>query len=92
MKIQTLRLIKLFVKIDDLSKRKNIMTRNGKGRRYWLCASEVVTIYVWFLKSKVNSFREFYGGVHGQFLRQFFPKMPDYSNFLKHPKKLAFTN
>jgi hypothetical protein len=35
------------------------------------------------LKSKVRSFREFYDGVHEQFLRQFFPKMPDYFNFLK---------
>jgi hypothetical protein len=44
MKIQTLRLIELFVKIDDLSKRKNIVTQNGRGRRCGLCTSEVVTI------------------------------------------------
>ncbi|MDR1891285.1 MAG: hypothetical protein LBQ23_03910 [Puniceicoccales bacterium] len=48
MKSQPLRLIKLSVKIDDLSKRKNIVTQNGMGRRCRLCTSEVVTIYVWF--------------------------------------------
>jgi IS5 family transposase len=89
MKNQTLRLVELFVKIDDLSKRKNIVARKkGKGRR-GLCVSEVVTIYVWFLKSKVRSFKEFYDGINGQFLGQFFPQMPDYSNFLKHLKKAS---
>ena len=89
MKTQTLRLVELFVKIDDLGKRKNIVVRKrGKGRR-GLCVSEVVTIYVWFLKDKVRSFGEFYDGINGQFLRQFFPQMPDYSNFLKHLKKAS---
>jgi hypothetical protein len=46
MKTQTLRLVELCVKIDDLGKRKNIVVRKrGKGRR-GLCVSEVVTIYV----------------------------------------------
>jgi hypothetical protein len=65
MKIQARRLIKLFMKIDHLSKRKTIMAQKWRRWRCGFCVSEIVTIYVLFLKRKTRNFGEFYDGVHG---------------------------
>jgi IS5 family transposase len=83
----TLKLVTLFVRIDDLCKEKRIGMRVGRGRPCRLHPSEIVTIYVWFMLSKVRSFKTFYKGPQGKFLRPFFPKMTTYTAFLKQLKK-----
>jgi hypothetical protein len=85
----TLKLVDLFVRIDDACKRKNITMRQGRGRPCQLFPSEIVTIYVWFITSNACSFKAFYNGSQGEFLRQFFPKMPSYTAFLKQVQKLS---
>jgi hypothetical protein len=82
----TLKLISLFVSIDDLCKGKKITARTGRGRPCRLYPSEIMTIYVWFLRSKCSSFKEFYNGVQGKFLRPFFPKMTTYGSFMRQLK------
>jgi hypothetical protein len=87
-----MRLITLFVRIDDECKRKKITMRAGRGRSCRLFPSEIITIYTWFTLSKMRSFKVFYEGVEGKFLRPFFPKMTSYTAFLKqlknHSRKL----
>ncbi|MDR1437498.1 MAG: hypothetical protein LBI69_00370 [Puniceicoccales bacterium] len=39
------------------------------------------------MRSKVRNFKAFNEGIHGIFLRSFFPKMPSYTAFLKQLKK-----
>jgi hypothetical protein len=89
MKITPLSLIGLFIEVDDLCKEKKIMPLGGPGRKSGLSVSEIVTIYVWFLRSKVKDFKTFYEGCQGRFLRKYFPATADYSNFLKQKKKQA---
>jgi hypothetical protein len=76
MKIPAWRLIKWFIQTDDLSKRNNIVMQNKRARCCEFCSSEVVTTYMWFVKRKTSRSREFYDGIHEQFLQQFVPKMP----------------
>ena len=83
----TLKLASLFMRITALCKEKMIIAHVGRGRPCQLRLEEIVTIYVWFMISKVRSFSAFYTGVHGEFLRRFFPKMMSYSAFLKQLKK-----
>jgi IS5 family transposase len=80
------KLITLFVSIDDLSKGKKITARAGRGRPCRLYPREIMTIYVWFLRSKCGSFKEFYNGVQGKFLRPFSPKMTTYGSFMRQLK------
>jgi IS5 family transposase len=82
-----LKLVTLFVRISDLCKGKMIKRHVGRGRPCQLFREEIVTIIVWFMLSKVRSFKEFYVGAQGDFLRQFFPRMMSYSAFLKQLKK-----
>jgi hypothetical protein len=77
----------LLARISDLCKKKSIGLRASRGRPCRLHPSEIVTIYVWFMRSKVRSFKEFYNGPQGEFLRQFFPKMMSYSAFQKQVNK-----
>jgi hypothetical protein len=65
------------------------MPLESPGRKSKLSISEMVTISVWFLRSKVKDFKTFYEGCQGKFLREYFPSMPDYSNFLKQKKRQA---
>jgi hypothetical protein len=53
---------------------RNIVMQNQRGSWYGLYVSEVVTICVWFLKSKTSNFGEFYDGLHVGYLQQFFRK------------------
>jgi hypothetical protein len=87
METTILKLVELFVRIDDLCKEKGIHAHAGRGRPCRLFLSEIATIYVWFLINKVRSFKKFYNGIHGKFLHPFFPKMTTYSSFLKQLKK-----
>jgi IS5 family transposase len=68
---------------------KKITMRAGRGRPCKLLPQEIATIYVWFMKSKMRSFKVFYEGVEGEFLRPFFPKMPSYTAFLKQLKNCS---
>jgi hypothetical protein len=79
MKTTALRLTELFVCVDDLCKKKNIEEKERRGRKSGLWVSEILTIQIWFNLSKCRDFKTFYRGVNGEFLRPFFPKMPNYS-------------
>jgi hypothetical protein len=82
-------LIGLSVEGDDLYKEKKRVPLRRPGKKSRLSIGEMVTIYVWFLRSKGKDFKTFYEGCQGQFLREYFPAMPDYSNFLKPKKRQA---
>jgi hypothetical protein len=49
-----LSLIRLFVEVDDLYKEKKMMPLGRPGKKSKLSLSEMVTIYVWFFRSKVK--------------------------------------
>lgn len=85
----TMKLISNFVRIDNKCKKKMIADRQGRGRPSQLGFSEIATICAWFNRAKMRSFKTFYTGIHGDFLRLFFPKMPSYTAFLKQVQKHA---
>jgi hypothetical protein len=91
MKKTTLRLTKFFVFIDDLCKKKKIEKKERRGRKSGLCVDEILAIQIWFNLSKCRDFKTFYRGANGEFLRPFFPKMPNYSSSMKQIKRRAKT-
>ncbi|MDR1438206.1 MAG: hypothetical protein LBI69_04070 [Puniceicoccales bacterium] len=74
MEKHTLKLVALFVRIDNMCKKKMAAMSRRCGRPSKLFLSEIITIYVWFMRSKVRKFKAFYEGIRGIFLRSFFPK------------------
>jgi hypothetical protein len=67
MEAQPLRFIKLFVKIDNLSKRNNILVQNRRRCPYAFYTNEIVTISVCFSTRQVRSFREFHESFNSHF-------------------------
>jgi hypothetical protein len=65
---------------------KKIEKKGRRGRRSGLCMGEILAIRIWFNPSKCRDFKTFYRGSNGEFLRPFFPKMPNYSSFMKRIK------
>jgi IS5 family transposase len=90
MKTATLKLSSLVIRIDALCKEKGLSQRVSRfGRPCKLLLSEIVAIYVWFMLCKVRSFKAFYNGPQGEFLRSFFPQMMSYGAFMKQLKNCS---
>lgn len=73
----------LYIFVDDM-----VEKSSGVGRRSLLSDSEMLTILLWcsyFLKMKhIKSIHEFIQQYH----RKDFPKIPDYSNFVRHGQRM----
>jgi hypothetical protein len=80
-------LIALFVRIDNICKKKMTAESLSRGRPNKLFPGEIIPVYAGFMRSKTLNFKAFYGGIHGIFLRPLVPKMPPYTDFLKQLKK-----
>jgi hypothetical protein len=59
--------------------------------RVVVCVSEILAIQIWFNLSKCRNFKTLYRRANGEFLRQFFPRMPNCSSFMKQIKRQAKT-
>jgi IS5 family transposase len=76
-------LVGIFMKLDDRCKEKNLAFSHTLGRKAGLQLSEVWTICCFYQMVGMRDLKRFYCGAYGNWLRQFFPKMPSYSEFLR---------
>jgi hypothetical protein len=83
MEKQTLKLIALFVRIDNTCKKKMTAMSRRRGRPSKPFSQRNYNDLRMFYALKSAQFQSFLEGIHGIFLRSFFPKMPSYTAFFE---------
>jgi hypothetical protein len=82
-----LKLLKKIIKLVE--KRCKGINKGGKrrGRKRGIRVVDIIAIGVWYSQSGLKNLKQFCQGAEGEWLREYYPKMPEYSNLLKQLKK-----